>query len=337
MIFVSMCLINNGIRINLSKICKYKEKYPDYRFFRKVLICKGFRSLNEIKIYATFVNNSLDYIVLIPRFKIILEHSLDLSKLFYNNWIQIVLSNFKGFELESSPFLNVSTNKMNQFGSLNLIFLQLFNSNFEFYFKLKTINKCDNNYFPDISTSPFSGVNILQLNPCTKYPEYICPLVLQNLNLTGFSFFLTISFVKKSLIKFREFNSTIFRTEIKQTFLHLYKITVDSSLLNQLVFGRNTGYICIFGILNEIQTDIFRTFTKLKYLSISIENLMKFFHKGLKWLNYLETGDVKLNQFLYLHLNTSNLKFLDEDFCLFVKVPDKTRLIIVLPPIENKV
>ena len=80
--------------------------------------------------------------------------------------------------------------------------------------KNKTFEKCDQNYFPNIGTSPFSGLHFLELDESVKYLKYICIclLVLKNLNLLSIFFQLKNSFIKISLIKFQEFNASNVRT-----------------------------------------------------------------------------------------------------------------------------
>ena len=205
-----------------------------------------------------------------------------------------------------------------------------------------------------ISSSPFNGISYLDLQESTKYPEYICPLVLKNLNLSQIVFRLKNSFIKRIIIKFQEFNSTTFTTKINGVYLTLFRITVDSSLLSPFVFGKKTEEIKINGIVNEIQSDLFRSFSKLTKLYIEIENLKEILHKGLKWINYFGSFKTR-NQFLYLTMDnciqtscndkenplTNVLKnpylFLDEDFCLFEKVPNQYLLIVILPLIEKQV
>jgi len=359
--FIAIIAIYFGqseIRLILPKKCKLEKKYPRYGGYFKVLVCKGFRSFDEIKINSSFLNDTLDQLILIPQYKIIFDQSLDLSNLEIQKsdyWcFNMYLSDFRVFDLESSPFLKLWwQNKTNQFGSMNLIFLYIYNSDFEFYLKGKTIEKCDPNYFSNIKTSPFSGVSILELQESTKYPEYICPLVMQNLNLLRISFYLKNSFIYRNIIKFQESNATNFRTNINRVVSFLYKITIDSSFLNTFVYGESIERIIITGIINEIQIDLFRSFSKLSYVWIEIENLKEILHQGLKFINFLGSG-LKINKLLYLILGNCiriscsavtnwnyDFKhpylFPDEDFCLFEKVPDKKQLIVLLLSIEKKV
>ena len=137
LIYIGQC----EFEMNLPNKCIYKTKFPDYGVYRKALICSRFRSFDEIKIVSSYLNNSLNALIFIPLNNIIFDQSLDLSHLVIkksNYWVfYIFLSDFKGFDLESSPFMKLHENKMNHFGFLN---------SFEFLtFESKNFHKYHNN------------------------------------------------------------------------------------------------------------------------------------------------------------------------------------------------
>ena len=159
--------------------------------------------------------------------------------------------------------MKFSANKYSRFGFRDIIYLTLSDCDLNLYFN-QNISECDFDIFRSINTNPFSGVKYLYLTESVKFPKLVCPYALQNLNLSRLIFYLKNSFVKKYVLRFNEKSNHSFKNQIVGIIFRVYRIKVDLSILNELVFGRNTRTISINGILEGMHQDLFKSFFKLK-------------------------------------------------------------------------
>ena len=60
------------------------------------------------------------------------------------------------------------------------------------------------------------------------------------------------------------------------------KLTLNN--LNPFVF-KTLNYLLINGNLEYIEENLFEDFNEIRYISIKSDSLMKFFHRGTKWMN----------------------------------------------------
>ena len=122
--------------------------------------------------------------------------------------------------------------------------------------------------------------------------------------------------------------------------------SLTTRILNKYLF-RTLWKITLYGVVNNIQSEIFLNFNHLKYIDLQLDNFKEFFHNENKWmkdLNYLAKNlemkkeEIKYNlqytfkiRFKY-KLNRSLINHIyeypDEDFCLFKHFPHDN---LVLP------
>ena len=109
--------------------------------------------------------------------------------------------------------------------------------------------------------------------------------------------------------------------------------TVDHSLINRLLF-RNMNFLNIYGLVYDIEADLFKDFNKLCSISLWLDKIKQFYHKGNKWLTYIRHNDKPSDNILAQRLPKTLLlithvdsifsytyDYPDEDFCLFHHFP----------------
>ena len=139
-------------------------------------------------------------------------------------------------------------------------------------------------------SNPYFNGYIILIEYSTKYTTNICPLVFRNsllktLLFEGISSSLInkneLGFLGQNLIDDDKLNSFIYHFG-----LVLYRINLNQKILNKHAFAF-TVVIEINGIINSIQTDLFKDFKYLKLLIIKMNYVQNIFKKNNNWLQYL--------------------------------------------------
>ena len=124
-----------------------------------------------------------------------------------------------------------------------------------------------------------------------------------------------------------------------------YRIKINSQILNEFVFGMNSKRFLAYGLILEIQTDIFLSFYSLENVYIGSHNMKSLFSRNPNWMTNFRF-QTKLNNNSYLKLSIevhliSNYfpvySYPNEDLCLFKNVPLKKLLIFEPWNFEEKV
>ena len=76
----------------------------------------------------------------------------------------------------------------------------------------------------------------------------------------------------------------------RKLYLIVTYMELNHKLLNKRLFS-NVKALSISGFLSDIHADLFETFPNLKVISFQIYNLEMFIKNGLKWIQYLNTGN----------------------------------------------
>ena len=132
--------------------------------------------------------------------------------------------------------------------------------------------------------------------------------------------------------------------------LELKYESLTLKILNKSMF-KELMSIQVFGVINNIQADLFKYFGKIKSVDLLIDNLKDLFHRGNKWMMYLNNHvQVNLSNQTEIKSKISsslNIRFLykaqksfitqiyeypDEDFCLFQYFPHDHLVLPLLVP-----
>jgi hypothetical protein len=125
---------------------------------------------------------------------------------------------------------------------------------------------------------------------------------------------------------------------------------LNERILNSNLF-RQIRMLRINGVLNGIQSELFKSFTHLKDVDFQLNNIREFFHSGTAWMSHLNSGksffnlsrvdakSIKLNnfflRFIYLKEMTSFdplYEYPNEDICLFANFPHQQLVFPILVP-----
>jgi hypothetical protein len=288
-----------------------------------------FNKLSELNFTQCNIPINLNYLKFKPNKHktIILDDSLKLNGLLLFSTVKqldIQFSNFKGFDSNSNPFKDIEFS----FLSLDQVIWTIDYSNFHFYFNNKLIIDCQNN---NEWNNFISNSNVYFLDLHAVYSSKTCPFIFQNSNIRSIAFnYLTSSFIQKNILSFIKLsNLTII---VNSTLLHadftLYRLNFDLNLFNQHVFKKTTK-LDLNGIINSIQTDLFKYFTQLKLIRLRSQHVQQLFARNSKWLE-------SLNQvYLIIYQMFHRIHFYDypnKDFCLFHKFPHFKQVLPFLKP-----
>jgi len=228
--------------------------------------------------------------------------------------------------------INISSKIINTESSFDT--LQIANSNFKFQ--------------DDKEQSFFSNVNYsIEFKSDTIYFPKLQPTIFKNSSVDSLYLYgLSNTTIKQNYFTFElsKNQSTHLNSRINRVLLDMFKIKLNTEVLNKYVFERTTT-ICIQQQVDGIEVETFKSLKYLKRLELKMMSFYKFFHQGTSWMRNLNS-DVKIN--LNNSINFKNwteldsLKlvftdywfnvpyiFPDEDFCLFNKFPHEHYVIPV--------
>jgi len=233
---------------------------------------------------------------------------------------QIVLNNFRSLSVETTISIEY-----------DLIQLYFYNSDFVFE-SFET-----GNFTPNLFN--LNGIRSLSFrNDIRYFKQETSPLVFKNSFIIFLEYFeLANSSFKTNYFEFKnETNITDLNSNIKELHLFVYKLTLSSKILNELVFEKLEKLI-IYNQMDFIEPDTFKSFKNLKYIFLDFYSLKYFFHKGTKWLksiNYAHRNENSIMSnklivsFAQSIINTRNsaYSFPDIDFCLFNYFSDQRQV-----------
>jgi len=315
--------------------------HPYCKYNQSTLVCENFESFTQLE-FSSFAGKPVEVLALNPLGFTTLDNDLEFDNLNVQSNYEVILSNVGQIDFLSNPFavLNAAiTNK-----------ITILDSVFEIVYENKTIDVTTCNYLAQneifVSLVETSSSLILEntrfsTNPYCQYFFNRAKLdyfKIENLNSTN-----KFEFIDASLVTLRdEFESTVSEFVIEKS-----DFTLNSNLLDKIVFKN----IYIFKIANsslqDIQQDLFKSFPYMKSLDIELNNFEEFIRSSNNtWLSYLNIDvnvdlknmtDFNNNKDSKMQLYLTDLKqgylYPEEDFCLFKNFPHSK---LVVPKINTK-
>jgi hypothetical protein len=291
---------------------------------------KSWTDLNNVTRQPFYAISSTT-INLLPTRPIALTSELDIASLaeaFVNGQLlgnenqQFIVNMIDLNGMDVVPWLNAKLFMGNQ--SLKIAFE---NSQIEFYINgtpMSDLN-CSQSLIPQATPTIFNIFWSVYYGMKNVYPHKpICPFIFKNASLFG----LTISshidaILIRNLWTFQaiDTNSSILDSSIESLKLIGYGYTLDTSLLNPLVFKR-IDCLTIRNSINAIQPGLFAHFCYMSTVVIVVDNLGNFFHKiGIGWTQNLSLDTQPKVAFAtsYTNLIENQYSYPDVDFCLFAQ------------------
>ena len=307
-----------------------------YTFFSRWIY---FNIVFEEKIKKTILNNSFQ-----------LYKLADIKKAAYLSRVKLI--NLKGFDV----------NLALEFFNCRLV-LEFHDVNFDFYSREKKIIRTCEEYKSSLE-SPKSFIfhsnttkqfKVFLAN--SQYRTPVCPLVFENTRLDELEINnLVKSYYKQNVIRFLKVNQSIKSNIRTQQFVNFYGLDLNKELINQEIFEKTSEFL-FDGVINSIQTDLFKSFKSLKSIRFNPIYFIDILEKqGIQWIkninnqisvNLSDLDSVKtyINKSVEIQFTIEDLFdfqhnskakiFHDEDFCLFVEFPFH-QLVIVSQSFEKK-
>jgi len=327
MLFLTLLLII--FKLIKSDKCPFKETT---KTSSQTVTISDFNNLNELS-FNQCKTIKISILELKPNKKIILDNSLNLTGLTLTTQtipFHIKLINFKGFDLLSHPFEDV-----NFIGnSLEYIDWSIENSNFNFFInnKLITEKQCLNN---NSNWSNFIKNSIIYQFDA-YYSLNTCPYIFKDTIIASLALFnIRSSYIDSNILSFLKIKNDINSNIFHAGFI-VYRAHFNDNLFNEAIF-KNTKSLYLYGIINSIQTDLFKAFNQMKLIQIHTQHVKQLFSRNNKWFEYLnfhfkpiENPDedvvlfMKKSIYLMIYQTFPRVTFYDypnEDFCFFNKFP----------------
>ena len=293
------------------------------------LTCDNFNSLDELD-FLVNTPLTIEHIILQPLTAIVFDYTASaftfLNKLTLKKTNTVIsLSNFNGFNVAKSPFLNLRGNTTDNFQ------LHLNNTVLNFYNGKNLIDEttCNMDSLNAQLTTLFLPFNRITFYETVIYPKRLCAKVFQNVNLNEI-FFYNVNNANMFSFFNTAPNSNIFKIE-KVFFIDSQITNLNSSLLDKNLFRLVTSLNFFNVDLERIEPGLFVTFKLLRTLSFDLNNFA-YFVTDLSWLNDLNADFAnasQLNAESYKSYQTEVLfsdrrqsyEFGDQDLCLFRNFP----------------
>jgi hypothetical protein len=234
---------------------------------------------------------------------------------------QIVLNNFRSLSPETKLTVDYDS-------------VQLFLYNSDFVFASFDAN----NFIPNLFN--LNGLRSIAFRNEIRYlKQETSPLVFKNSLLTCLEFLeLTNSSSKRNYFQFNEEanNMTYLNSSINELRLFVYKLTLSSRIMNELVFEK-LERLMVLNQLEYIEPDTFKPFKNLKQIYFGFYSLKPFFQRDTRRLaglnyayeNYTNVSNTMVVSFAEKNFHTSQnvYYFPDNDFCLFKYFPHQRRVL----------
>ena len=315
----------------------------------------GFGTFTDLVTNFTHTYETGGIVEFLPTRSLVIDRLFNIDQLLSLTQIQkielLTLVNIKGIDIDQTAFFHQSQiAKLKCPMTLNVHFSKL-----DIYQNDRIVNECNLNVYKNSQSflKPFFYIYFIKVT----YPDRLCPLIFRNSFLTEIYFGdISNSFLISNRLIFSDLNFD--STETFEMYLNyfysasfdFYKENLTHSILNKNLF-KNIYQLNIFGILTDIEVDLFKSFDKLKYLDISISNFKDFFNRGNEWMKFLNKKvNVDLTDASSVLSNKDNvfmLKFRyerafvsfdsiydypDEDLCLFKDFPHQNLVYPILLP-----
>ena len=332
-----------------SNCTAYFKKYSEdaslfYSYLNNTILFKNFNSLEELS-GSCKLDRKIKSVYFMPNQEISLDSSFNmfsiLNQFNFTNFRVINFFSVNGFNLDSAS----KTNKTLSSFTVNFDFCR-----FQFYLnktlltkkmcKLSNFNQ-KSNFFGSIKTFEFGSSNYYSTNTC--------PYVFLSNKLTE----VTLAEISNSLILKNQLgfidadepdsNSSLYNRNLYYLNMGFAYEALSTKNLNKIAF-KHVKHLYLWGIVTEIQADLFSNFKNINYVSLTFDNLRQLLHNSHKWLssfnsdvkvdlnNSLEIGKY-LDRTMVVQIFQKNgnngshttfnraYTFPDEDLCLFKDFP----------------
>ena len=283
---------------------------------------------------------------MLPNQMVLLEANLDFAKIFTSLQMQrmetLTLLNIQGIDRSLATIFRTRTQTLL---SLHYSALSIYSNN-----TLISEQDCTSSSYPGVNRFFRDVFTFYAIK--TKFAHPVCPLMFRGSFLNSIYIAdITNSFMSKNRLRFVELSDEV----MQMNFLLMLKLDVIYEGLTKEILNRNLFrqiYVLnVYGIVNEIQQDVFREFGLLKNVDLVLSNFRQLFHLGNKWMTSLNSrvhvnlsnrSEVKLKiaKFMRLRLRYEKkyvsfdrvYEYPDEDLCLFREFPHQQLVYPVLVP-----
>lgn len=345
---IIICIFRTISMINELKNCSFID------YFDKIQT-SGIE-INTISGFDSYLNLNFDcnqtfyfmFLYIIPDSQLLLDSYLNFRGLkVYNKYdiLNIRLINLRGFEISFDAFKSIHFPKSTQ------INLEISYSRMIFYLNNTLLDQSlciKSNLFKISKNEHFlASIKSLHILASNLLSTNICPYVFHNSNINEiFIHKLSGYFFDSNLFQFIDNKEELdIKSNISFVSVEIMYADLDSKFLNKNVF-KSVTEINVYGILNNIEAPLFKSFKNLKYLELNLENFGEFFHRGIKWMESLNNhvrsnlsavaerpankatvNHIILNTFLVYFIQYQRYSYLmlygypDEDLCIFINFP----------------
>jgi len=349
-----LLIIISLINANSDECLKEQSKHITYYINRRAkenfthTALVNFDQFNDLIILGCNKSYSITkYLSVWPSKQIVIDRSFQLNKIINQSQLNLIenlyLRNLKGIDLNSQSFI-LDINRLRQ-----PVIVDIFYSTLNVYSDSKRVEKCDAETYNLTSTTTFAqyffGIRIYN----SLYPRVWCPYFFKNFDLGHLILQdITNSFLFQNRLNFYQINSSSKALLTKLNSLQFY-LTYESLSVKNLspLLFQNIKSVGLGGILNGIQTNLFKDLGYLRSIELAISNLKEFFHFGNKWMIYLNvnvsyTGQFRINSKQTLRLKFRRLneatsfnsiyEYPNEDLCLFKHFPHERLVYPIVVP-----
>ena len=311
--------------------CCFNSKHA-FKSYQQ-LILSDFDSFSELSFNCSG-NIELQHLAIKPNKPLILDDSLKFNKVTIwptKELFCILLINFKGFDINSFPFKSA-----NIFYPSETTFYYIQQSNLDFYSNNKILNHSQCNKHLRVNFL-INNVNLLVFEKSLKFTDKICPFVFKNANMEFLSIErISNSLVNKNKFTFQSVSVDHLNCTILQLILGVYHYDLDNKLIHEHVFMKLL-VLDLNGVINSIQSDLFKKFKQLKAVRIKSQNIKNIFVKNNKWMMYLNYKEYFLPLALVVSQILPNITFYDypnTDICFFKDFPHENVVLPYLKPFK---
>ncbi len=355
-IFLNIFFLINFIQFSHQNksICPIGNSHSNY------VNIDNFDTFSDINFTECAIQNNISVLNIQPDKSLILDKTPNFTGLVLRNiqtqYFGLLFNDIKGIDLRFNPFQNIIMNKDLEFN----VALKI--SRFDFYVNQKLIDKkiCNVSLSYEITGNVvqyyyetfLNNLTILVLHSTVKLSKETCPFIFKSAKIGILNIkMVQSSFIYENVLSFSEITDSFGQhldSIVFQLMLKLYRVKLDSSILNKYVFEQII-VLDLNGIISSFQTDLFKSFSYLKILRIRTQNVQNLLTHNNKWIQYLNYNvHVNLNDqnevtrnlnklfFLLIFQTYSNVTFYDypdKDFCFFSDFPHHKLIVPILKPI----